>query len=95
MENLYKQYADKEVVFISVAGPWRNATATSVSNFVTKYNSTLTYVYDSSGRIFDMYKVTSIPTFFILSKSGEITATYVGDSTPQETLASAITQQLS
>ena len=95
MEILYKEYVDKGVVFVSVAGPYRNVTATNVSYFITRYNSTLTYVYDSSGKIFDMYQVTSIPTFFILSKSGEITATYVGDSTPQATLANAISQQLS
>jgi thiol-disulfide isomerase/thioredoxin len=93
MEALHDQYADKNVIFLEVAGPWRGANPQDVAAYITKFQSGLTYVYDASGDAFSTYGVTGTPTFFILSRDGRIAATYVGE-TANETLTTAISQQL-
>jgi thiol-disulfide isomerase/thioredoxin len=93
VESLQKQYADKDVIFLEVAGPWRGASAKDVAAYILKFQSGLTYVYDASGNVLSTYGVTGTPTFFILSRNGRIAATYVGE-TANETLAMAISQQL-
>jgi thiol-disulfide isomerase/thioredoxin len=72
LEQLHNKYGDR-VVFISVAGPWQGATADDTASFITKYGSTWTYVYDSSGTVMNtMYGVQSTPTFFIIGKDGSV-----------------------
>lgn len=79
METLYKQYADKGVVFIAVAEPWNpHYQNVGITEFLAKYPSNLTYVDDSKGTIESVYNVTSLPTLFVISKSGTIYGTYVG-----------------
>jgi len=92
MEALHKQYADKNVVFLEVAGPWSGANPQDVAQYITQFKSNLTYVYDS-GDVFKKYAVTGTTTFFILTKNGAIAANYVGETT-NETLATTISQQL-
>lgn len=93
METLHKQYANKNLVFLGVAGPWRGATPQDVAVYINQFKSNLTYVYDSSGAVFNQYRITGTPTFLILSKNGGIAATYVGETT-YETLATIISKQL-
>jgi thiol-disulfide isomerase/thioredoxin len=84
LERLYQQYADKGVVFIAVAGSYSNESKTAaippgdVATFIGNYNSSLTYVFDSSNRLFDVYVVHWIPTLFILSKDGSVSMQFVG-----------------
>lgn len=89
MTKLYGQYAEKGVVFVAIAGPSRGASPNTVAGFIQKYNSNLTYVYDSTGEVFQKYEVTGVPTFFVLFGSGEISSSYVGE-TSYDTLARAI-----
>lgn len=89
LDNLYAQYGSGNVVFISVAGPWNDATAGDAANFVHNYGTNWTYVYDSSGTIFANYGINSTPTFFIIGKDGSVASTFQGEET-SATLSVAI-----
>jgi thiol-disulfide isomerase/thioredoxin len=91
IERLYAGYAKKEVVFIAIAGPWDSPTA--VGEFIQRYNSSLTYVYDSTGQVFQKYGVRAVPTLFVLSKGGTVTSSYVG-APAYDVIAKAIDGQV-
>ena len=91
MEKLYAEYAKKGVVFIAIAGPWDSPLA--VWEFIQQYNSSLTYVYDSTGKVFQTYGVKAVPTLFVLSKDGGLSSPYVG-APAYDTIAKAIDEQV-
>jgi thiol-disulfide isomerase/thioredoxin len=91
MEKLYGEYAEKGVVFIAIAGPWDSPSV--VGDFIQRYNSSLTYVYDSTGEVFQKYGVNAVPTLFVLSKGGTVTSSYVGAPT-YDVIAKAIDEQV-
>jgi thiol-disulfide isomerase/thioredoxin len=94
LDGLYKQYGSGNVVFISVAGPWNDATANDAANFINNYGTGWTYVYDSSGIVFSNYGVDSTPTFFIIGKDGSISSTFSGEQTANA-LSGAISAAIS
>lgn len=82
MERLYNQFAAQGVVFIAVVEPqsshYPNVTMTQ---FLNNHTTSLTYVLERSNwQIATLYGVQSIPTLFILSKTGSVAATYTGSS---------------
>jgi thiol-disulfide isomerase/thioredoxin len=83
MENLYKQYADKNVVFITVVVPWKPNLShyknVTITQLLIKYNSSLTYVYDSEDITDTMYNIQSVPTLFVLAKTGAISDIFKGE----------------
>ena len=100
LETLYKQYADKGVVFIAVAEPWNPSMThyqnVGITEFLAKYPSSLTYVDDSKGTIASLYNVTELPMLFILSKSGPMRATYsTGEGVSSPSVAKDIDEALS
>jgi cytochrome c-type biogenesis protein len=88
LDKLYSQYGNS-VVFISIAGPWNQATAGDAATFMNTYGTSWTYVYDSSGIVFSNYGVQSTPTFFIIGKDGAVVNTFQGEQT-SDTLAGAL-----
>lgn len=82
MESLYKQYANKGVVFIAVSVPWKpNLTDyenVTITQFLNTYNSSLIYVYDSTGSVTSTWNIQQVPTLFVLDKNGSVNATYTG-----------------
>ena len=93
LEELYHQYALQGVVFLSVAGPWRNATANDAASFIHNYRSSWTYTYDSSDAVFKEYGVNGTPTFVILGTDGSTIIRLEGEQT-KPTLANAIIRAL-
>ena len=91
MEKLYAGYAKRGVVFIAIAGPWDSPTA--VGEFMQRYNSSLTYVYDSTGQVFQKYGVKAVPTLLVLSKSGTVSSSFVG-APSYDVIAKAIDEQV-
>jgi thiol-disulfide isomerase/thioredoxin len=91
MERLYAWYARRGVVFIAIAGPWDSPAA--VGEFIRKYNSSLTYVYDSTGQVFQKYGVKAVPTLLVLSKGGTVSSSYVG-APSYDVIAKAIDEQV-
>ena len=87
--SLYAQYGKQNVVFISVAGPWNGATASDAASFITQYGTSWTYVYDSSGTIFNEYGVDSTPTFYIIAPNGSVATSLVGEQS-LDTLSGAL-----
>jgi thiol-disulfide isomerase/thioredoxin len=79
LDKLYQQFGSQNIIFISVSGAWNGASANDASQFIRAYQSTWTYVYDSSNSIFTMYGVTQTPTFFMIAKNGQIAGTYQGE----------------
>jgi thiol-disulfide isomerase/thioredoxin len=90
LEKLHEQFG-QNIVFLSVAGAWSGASANDAAQFVGKYGSTWIYVYDSSNSIFTMYGVNQTPSFFLISKNGQIAGTYQGE-VPSDTLAADLTR---
>lgn len=99
LEGLYQQYADKGVVFIAVAGSASNQSRTvaippsDVAGFIRTYNSSLTYVFDSNNKLFDVYSVRGFPTLFILSKNGSVSMLFLG-VTSHDAVAGGIDQTM-
>jgi thiol-disulfide isomerase/thioredoxin len=91
MEKLYQEYAKRGVVFIAVAGPWDSPSA--VGGFIQTYNSSLTYVYDTTGGVFQTYGVNAYPTLFVLSKGGTVTSSYLG-APSYDIIAKVIDEQI-
>jgi thiol-disulfide isomerase/thioredoxin len=92
LDRLYSQYGSANVVFISVAGPWNGATANDAAKFIHDYGTGWTYLYDSSGTVFQTYGVTGTPTYFVLTKTGSIDARYEGLNATFDILAADITR---
>jgi thiol-disulfide isomerase/thioredoxin len=96
LESLYKQFAAEGVVFVAVAEPWNaewNAHYQNVTieQFLSEYNSSLTYVLDSSDwQVGTMYGVPSVPTLFVLYKNGTVESTYNGAGVIEDNSAGAI-----
>jgi thiol-disulfide isomerase/thioredoxin len=91
MEKLYREYANRGVVFIAVAGPWDSPSA--VGEFIQGYNSSLTYVYDTTGEVFRTYGVIAVPTLFVLSKGGTVSSSYPG-APSYDIIAKVIDEQI-
>lgn len=94
LESLYAQYGSK-VEFIAVAGPWTApdgsaVTPNTIANFIQEFHSQYTYVFDSSNSVFNMYGVSSTPTFFIVGKDGSIVTTCNQGERCYDPLASAL-----
>jgi thiol-disulfide isomerase/thioredoxin len=78
IEYLNARYQGQDVVFVSVAGTQRGATAESTAEFVTQYHVTWTHVLDTDNSVFALYKVDSTPTYLILDRSGKILSKFQG-----------------
>jgi thiol-disulfide isomerase/thioredoxin len=83
VETIREDYEAKGVIFISVAGTLRGATAESTASFIRDYGTRWTYVLDSDNSVFSRYNVEATPTFFIIDKNGVIVNTYKGPTTSQ------------
>jgi thiol-disulfide isomerase/thioredoxin len=98
MENLYDNYASKGVVFIAVAVGWppccgdKNVT---ITQFLSIYHSSLTYVYDSGSIISTVYGISEVPTLFVLSKSGAVMTRLQSGDPIQQHASAAIDAALS
>ena len=89
IEDLHKQYGGN-VTFISVAGPWQDATVADTSTFIRTYGSSWTYVFDTSGSVMNTYGVNSTPTFVVIGRDGSVITRLEGEQS-RATLAETIT----
>lgn len=74
-EELYRTYGDRgfEVVAVSI-----NNSQKSVDKFLEKSPVSFTVLMDSDSKAFKLYRVYSIPTTFLIDRSGLIVAKYHG-----------------
>lgn len=76
--SLNHRYSGQDVVFLTVAGTQRNATAESTGAFIREYGATWTHVLDADDSVFSEYGVRATPTYFVLDKSGTILSRFEG-----------------
>jgi len=70
VESLRLDYEPKGVVFISIAGSQRGATAGTTADFIRTYGAHWTYLFDSDNGVFSRYGIEGTPTFFVVDRSG-------------------------
>ncbi|MBD3921376.1 redoxin domain-containing protein [Paenibacillus sp. PR3] len=78
MERVYKDYAARDVVILSVNLTTTEAKASDVDDFVSEYGLTFPVVLDEAGIIKRQYKVTAYPTTYVIDKNGIIRNKYAG-----------------
>lgn len=78
LESLRYDYEPKGVVFVSIAGTQRGATAETTAEFIRSFGTDWTYVLDSDSSVFAKYTVDSTPTFFIVGQDGKIVSRLAG-----------------
>lgn len=93
IEYLSTTYQGQDVVFLSVAGTQKGATAESTADFIRQYKSTWTYALDTDTSVFTTYGVDATPTFLILDRSGVILSRLQG-AVSTAALSSAIDRAL-
>jgi peroxiredoxin len=76
--SLHHKYSGQDVVFLSVAGTQRGATAESTAGFIREYGATWTHVLDTDNLVFSEYGVNATPTYFVLDTSGKILSRFEG-----------------
>lgn len=94
VEYLTVKYQGQDVVFLSVAGTQRGATAESTAEFIRQYHATWTHVLDTDNSVFASYKVEATPTYFVIDRSGKILTRFQG-AVATDAFASAIDLALS
>jgi len=94
VEYLALKYQGQDVVFISVAGTQRGATAESTAEFIRQYHATWTHVLDTENSVFASYRVEATPTYFVIDRSGKILSRFQG-AVATDAFASAIDLALS
>lgn len=75
-----EKYRDQEVVFLSVAGTQRGATAESTAAFIREHGTTWTHVLDTTdgNSVFSNYGVEVTPSYFVIDRSGTILSKFQG-----------------
>jgi thiol-disulfide isomerase/thioredoxin len=90
VESIRQDYEARGVVFISVAGTYGGANASSTAAFIREYQTRWTYGLDSDNKVFTRYNIEGTPTFFIIDRNGVIVSTYKGAGTTSQDLISAL-----
>ncbi len=85
VERLHQTYAEKGVVFITVAGGY-NTDAQKTAQFIKNYRVTWPVGFDPQLEIFRQYGVRGTPTYVIVNRNGIIAAKLEGEQ-PYEALA--------
>jgi len=75
METLHQRMTDQDFIILAVD---LRESAAKVKTFMSKNNYTFPVFIDSTGALANQYKVRSIPTSFLLSKSGKIEKKILG-----------------
>ena len=92
LDQLYSQFGQQNVVFLSVSGAWNGESANDAAQFMQTYRATWTFLYDSSNSVFSTYGVNATPTFFIVGKDGRFATTLPVGALSYETLAAELTR---
>jgi peroxiredoxin len=76
IERLYQKFKDKGFVFMTISVDYEGKK--HVKEFIEKQDYTFSVLIDPKCKIFDLYKVTRIPTTFIIDKNLKILGKAVG-----------------
>jgi peroxiredoxin len=92
MVNFYNAYKEQGIVILGVNLTNSEQSPESVPQFLKDYNISYPVLMDKKGEIGDRYRITAIPTSYILDSNGKITEIITGPLTYQamETLTNTI-----
>ena len=76
MEALYKQYKDKDFVFLTISVDYEGLKP--VKAFMERSQYTFPVLLDPKSETLDMFAVTRIPTTFIIDKEGRMIGRAIG-----------------
>jgi len=93
VQGLYKKYADEDVIVLGINSWERDHD--KVEPFLKKLDITYKVLLDSDNKVIDEYRVSGIPTFFIIDKKGIIRYAYTGFSQGVEDIQKNIDELLS
>lgn len=79
VEKVRAEYADKGVRFLTVSGTMgKQYELNEVQELMTKLGSNIDLVYDPSNALRPDFKVTSVPTLFVVDRQGKIQQVNIG-----------------
>lgn len=78
LEKFYTSYKDKDVIILGVDLTQSEKSQNTVKEFVKSYGITYSVPLDIEGSVSEMYKVTGIPTSYIIDTQGIIRQKVVG-----------------
>ena len=78
LENAWRQYKDKNVVFVVVDYV---DTETEAHAYLTRYDITYLNGADLGTRISQAYRIRGVPETYIVNKAGKLSATFIGPTT--------------
>ena len=96
IQNLYEKYAGGgDVVILGVAGPGSidDQDTAGITAFLESSGYTYPVAMDTTGEVFGLYGVTSLPTTFMIDRNGNVLG-YVPGGMSQVTMQSIIDQTL-
>lgn len=76
MEELWRQFKDKDFVFLAVSVDYAGAKA--AKEFIEKHRYTFPVLVDPKSEVLDLFQVTRIPTTLVIDKKGMIIGKAVG-----------------
>lgn len=76
METLYKTYKDKGFLVVAVSA---DKSVEDVRDFIKDYKITFLVVIDKDKKVAKQYRVSSLPTSFLLNKNGLLSKRFFGD----------------
>lgn len=80
IEKLSKEYKGKDVVILSSTSPNNNneVSEQKMNVFLKKKGITHPVVFDTTGEVWEKYRIRSIPTIYVINKKGEISTGFPG-----------------
>jgi len=76
MEELCKQFKDKDFVFLTISVDYAGVKA--VKDFIDKHRYTFPVLIDPKCETLDLFEVKGIPTTFLIDKKGFIVGKAIG-----------------
>jgi peroxiredoxin len=76
LNRLYKDYRDRGLVVIAVT---TESSERGIKNYLKETHLSLPIVLDRDGRVSRVYGVFSLPTSFVIDRSGTVVLHYMGD----------------
>lgn len=92
MEALYKQFKDKDFVFLTVSVDYEGLKP--VKAFIDKNQYTFPVLLDPKCETLDLFAVTRIPTTFIIDKEGRMIGRAIGPKNWKSPEVESILNQL-
>ncbi|TCO78628.1 TlpA disulfide reductase family protein [Marinisporobacter balticus] len=90
IQEIYDQYKDKEIVILAInVLPAEEVGQEGVNEFLEKQKYTFPVLYDIDGKVSTRYKVSELPTTYIIDKNGMV-ADFISGGMEKKTMVEKI-----